>query len=232
MYKCDNCLRTWKYESEYIRHKNSKRPCRVGQVNYVCDICNYTTKDKTKFDNHKARKYPCKSKTESTRVTDILTEQIKNLGKKVDHLYKEKQKITTNEQKTNANEQKTTEQKNNCGFVYIVQEREFLGTNIYKIGKTNRTMKARMGNYPKNTSVHYLSSVVDCAVVEKQIIDVFDEKFTKMKCYGNEYYDGNLAQMIREVNKITDELPNDEEIGDINEINEITTELLDNEDTE
>ncbi len=40
MYKCINCNKEFKYESELSRHKNRKIPCNNPKKEYKCEICN------------------------------------------------------------------------------------------------------------------------------------------------------------------------------------------------
>ena len=85
------------------------------------------------------------------------------------------------------------------GYLYIVQEREFIKTkeNVYKIGKTIN-MKNRMPSYPKQSILHmcfYCYTNID--VVEKDMIKHFDEHFKNRSDIGREYYEGNLSSMIQ-----------------------------------
>ncbi len=54
MYKCLKCNKEFKYESEFIRHKNRKIPCDTPKKEYKCEICKVQFKcpfDKNKHEN-------------------------------------------------------------------------------------------------------------------------------------------------------------------------------------
>ena len=66
---------------------------------------------------------------------------------------------------------------------------------IYKIGKTIDFNK-RISGYDKGTETILLLFVKDCDSFERIMIDLFNKKFTKMNDYGNEYFRGDVSQMI------------------------------------
>lgn len=68
------------------------------------------------------------------------------------------------------------------GSIYLLQEREFINSekNIYKIGKT-KNVKSRMYGYPKGSEIKILHECDDCDKSEKDLIKLFDEKFTQRK---------------------------------------------------
>lgn len=43
--------------------------------------------------------------------------------------------------------------------IYLIQEREFIGTNVFKIGRT-KNINQRMKNYPKNSVYYYIFPLV------------------------------------------------------------------------
>jgi hypothetical protein len=54
MYKCLNCNKEFKYESEFNRHKNRKIACNSPKKEYSCNFCNL--KFKCPFDKNKHEK--------------------------------------------------------------------------------------------------------------------------------------------------------------------------------
>jgi hypothetical protein len=85
------------------------------------------------------------------------------------------------------------------GFIYLIQEREFINTkeNIYKIGKTIN-IKHRMPAYPKQSLLYFCFYCTTCIdEVEKNIILFFDINFKKRIDIGSEYYEGDVATMIK-----------------------------------
>lgn len=89
-------------------------------------------------------------------------------------------------------------------YVYILQVREFIATgkNIYKIGKSKQPNLCRVNNYPKFSVLIMQTLCIDCDILEKQIIKLFNEKYKKQKDYGNEYYEGNLVSMVADINEL------------------------------
>ena len=85
-------------------------------------------------------------------------------------------------------------------FIYLLRTREFVnaGRNIYKLGRTTK-QKSRMGSYPRGSIVYFMSKCGDCVESETILLDIFDKKFTKMSYIGNEYFEGNLNEMINEM---------------------------------
>jgi hypothetical protein len=56
MYKCIKCNKEFKYESDYIRHKNRKTSCNEIKNNYECSLCSIKFKYKSKFTEHEKTK--------------------------------------------------------------------------------------------------------------------------------------------------------------------------------
>ena len=89
-------------------------------------------------------------------------------------------------------------------FIYLIREREFVysNQNIYKIGRTNNSIKIRMNNYPKDSEILLIEPVINSIEIENQLIKIFDEEFSKaytkdgLEIIGNEYYQGDLNKMI------------------------------------
>jgi hypothetical protein len=88
-------------------------------------------------------------------------------------------------------------------YVYLVQPSEFKGTKVFKPGKTV-SVHSRLGNYGPGTVVFLLYRVTDCEVVETEILERFSNQFTLEK--GQEYYSGDLIQMIEVIDNIVSEL--------------------------
>jgi len=82
-------------------------------------------------------------------------------------------------------------------YVYLLQEREFIRLEepTYKIGRT-KDPDRRHKAYPKDSELLMLCQVPDCQSAEKQIKEVFSEKFTQRREYGVEYFNGNVELMM------------------------------------
>jgi len=98
-------------------------------------------------------------------------------------------------------------------YIYLLQEREFIKTkeNVYKVGRTEKENHSRFNQYPKGSVLLFQMSCNDCKSIERQIINLFKEKFIQRKDIGNEYFEGDFQLMIdiiystiRNETKITD----------------------------
>lgn len=90
------------------------------------------------------------------------------------------------------------------GYIYVIIEREFIKTNekIYKIGKTGHEKFKRFNQYPKNSILLYYQKTNDYENMEKQILLKLKEKFIQKKNIGNEYFDGNIVEIVKEIIEI------------------------------
>ena len=96
-------------------------------------------------------------------------------------------------------------------YVYIIQEREFvrLDEQTFKIGKTGQNPPwKRFDGYPKGSKVLLLLEVPEKHLFERKIINVFKEKYEHMTDYGNEYFNGNVNEMIQDMISIKHNLEN------------------------
>jgi hypothetical protein len=89
-------------------------------------------------------------------------------------------------------------------YVYLLQEREFIKTKepVYKIGKTKQPNATRFLQYPKESSLIFQSSCIDCDTCERQIIAFFKNKYIHRTDIGNEYYEGNCDNMLIDISEI------------------------------
>lgn len=88
--------------------------------------------------------------------------------------------------------------------IYMLIEREFIKTeeNIYKIGKTKKTIKHRLKQYPKNSKLIISKNVKNCDVAEKILILEFKKQFAQRKDIGREYFEGDIDDMINLFNNV------------------------------
>lgn len=88
------------------------------------------------------------------------------------------------------------------GHIYILQEREFIktGENIYKIGHTCQdNVQTRIKQYSKGSKLLYSDKITDVKECEKSLIKIFRSKYNWKKNYGNEYFEGDIDDMILEI---------------------------------
>jgi hypothetical protein len=89
-------------------------------------------------------------------------------------------------------------------YVYLLQEREFVKSKeqIYKIGRTKQLNFARFRQYPKNSVSFFQSYCDDCVLCEHKIVKVFTKKYKKRIDIGQEYFEGNVFDMIIQISII------------------------------
>lgn len=113
--------------------------------------------------------------------------------------------------------------------VYLLREREFIKLNeqVYKIGRTNQQFLTRMNGYPKGTEVLFMSLVSNCFVLEETIKKIFTQKFIKRKDIGNEYFEGNVNEMLKIIREQINLQMDNIKMTDVNKIlyDDIKTEI-------
>ena len=84
-------------------------------------------------------------------------------------------------------------------YVYLLHEREFLnsGRQLYKIGRTAQSPNDRFDGYPKGSCVVFYLRVPDSKATEKAIKAAFKIKFKQDRDIGQEYFEGDLNEMIQ-----------------------------------
>jgi len=87
-------------------------------------------------------------------------------------------------------------------FLYLIQDINDIGTNIYKIGKTNQLPDQRFKGYEKGSYPFRISKVDNCNYREKELINIFKEKYELAR--GREYFRGDLNKMIEDFNILCD----------------------------
>ena len=78
-------------------------------------------------------------------------------------------------------------------YIYLLQEKEFIKSNIYKIEITQETTQ-----YPKNSIILFqidYNNISEEQII-KQIIKQFIENFIHRKDIGDEYFEGDSKKMI------------------------------------
>lgn len=91
-------------------------------------------------------------------------------------------------------------------YIYLITDAEYIGKNIYKIGRTTQkgdTRKIkRFNNYSKDSIQEFLINVNNHEIVkiEMEIINVFKKKYKLIK--GNEWFMGDKQSMIIDMTDI------------------------------
>jgi len=165
---------------------------------YECNCCGYESRFKNDLVRHIARQTRCIDVD-----IDIIPEIIKKTLSKTQCKHCKKMYSVDFLKK---------HQKNSCkakyvklpipqnltptGVIYIMHLREFLETNVYKIGRT-RELLARTTGYPKGSKILYACVVNDPLESENQIKNLFAKRFVQRTDYGSEYFEGDLSTMIQ-----------------------------------
>ncbi len=83
---------------------------------------------------------------------------------------------------------------------YIIQEREFKksGKEIYKIGKTSQEGIKRFSQHPKDSILILQMEVENSQEFVNKVKKIFNEKYHRRKDIGNNYYEGNKDEMVKD----------------------------------
>ena len=89
-------------------------------------------------------------------------------------------------------------------YIYLLQTREFIQLKqpVYKIGRTTQVNFERFKQYPKGSLLYQQLYCFNCIETEGILIKLFKKHFTHRKDIGNEYFEGNLIEMLRLVSEI------------------------------
>jgi hypothetical protein len=87
-------------------------------------------------------------------------------------------------------------------YIYLLQPLQSITNNedIYKIGKTKRNNFKRFNEYPSGSVLLLQTSCINCDLMEKKLLKLFNEIFTKRTDYGREYFKGDLVEMKKLIN--------------------------------
>lgn len=82
-------------------------------------------------------------------------------------------------------------------YIYLLQTRESYnqGESVFKLGRTSETALKRFNQYPKGSHLKLHIDVADSQIMERKLLALFDQRFTKKEDYGNEYFEGNPDEM-------------------------------------
>jgi hypothetical protein len=85
--------------------------------------------------------------------------------------------------------------------IYLLIEREFIDKplKVVKLGRS-KCFKNRMRNYPKNSTLLCVNKCNDSVKAEQDLLVLFNMMFKQCSGIGNEYFEGETSQMIKQVN--------------------------------
>jgi hypothetical protein len=80
--------------------------------------------------------------------------------------------------------------------IYLIQEREFAGTNTYKIGRTCQHGLKRYMQYPKDSRLVLQIQCDDSVNCERELLHILKGKFVQRTDIGSESFDGDESVMM------------------------------------
>ncbi len=208
MYKCINCNKEFKYESDYIRHKNRKILCNEIKKEYKCGLCSINFKYKSKFIEHEKTNKHINNYNKINNNDKFIELQnkyneLENQLIKLQNKNNELEKVNNDlHNKFNLLEKIANKESNNNEYIYIIHERTFVKTNanIYKIGKT-KNIKNRLSGYSKGSKLLFIIPCINSTIMEKIILNYLKEnsEYIQAKEYGNEYFICELNNLINDI---------------------------------
>jgi len=81
--------------------------------------------------------------------------------------------------------------------LYLIHTREFISTNkeIYKIGRSSNITNI-LNHYPNGSKILLAMINKNSIQCKKDLIKQFKLTFTQKQFYGNEYFEGDVDEMI------------------------------------
>jgi hypothetical protein len=223
---CDICDKKYASASSLCNHK--KLIHKKIKENIKIIKCNYCNKEFTRNFNKLRHIKICKDKEEFEKKEnseklklEIKLEELKFKNQKIEMEKLKNQKIEILKLKHYSyKNNEVNEEKNINGFIYIIHEREFIKSkeNIYKIGRTENIIE-RIKKYPKNSCYCFVRKSNNMFIDENKLIKLFKQIFNHLKEYGNEYFEGDIDNMIKIINNYFDNINNDNDDNIIKNIN-------------
>jgi len=103
------------------------------------------------------------------------------------------------------------------GIIYLIQPEELVGTNRYKIGCSVKNDLSRVNSYKKQSRYLCIMECKNPFILEKNIKLLFNKTFKKIA--GNEYFEGNESDIIKEFIKCYTDFTKHDIINNISESN-------------
>ena len=176
---------------------------RIKKEPYACPCCGYQTEKKTFMMNHLyTLRKPCPKLNNDIELTEetkqyILANRILKVEttNQVVKMLRQKNVELTNELRRSLNA-KENQDDTSHGMIYLIREREFLKLNetVIKIGRT-QNISRRFGEYPKGSTLMFVTPCKNEIEVEKELIEIFKSRFEQRKDIGTEYFCGDVIEM-------------------------------------
>lgn len=79
-------------------------------------------------------------------------------------------------------------------YIYLLQDKQYYGSNVFKIGMTRRKNLTRFNEYEKGSQLLLQKCCEDCVAMEKIIIGIFKNMFKLVR--GREWFEGDYKYMM------------------------------------
>ena len=168
----------------------------MKKEHYKCVRCNYTTPQKSHMRQHFTNIKPCPALLNVIELTPdikkfILDNRIYNIPTPMQTDIKNLQ-----QSKEPPDIKKSVKETGDTGMIYLIREREFLKLNetVIKIGRS-KNISTRLGQYPKGSTLMFVTPCKNEIEVEKELIEIFKSRFEQRKDIGTEYFCGDVIEM-------------------------------------
>jgi hypothetical protein len=212
-YTCKRCGYFSKKKYDMSIHLKRKKSCEPILEDISCETlldeiinvqkitdnkCSYCDNYFSTFGNKRRHENICNKKNKS-----ITKEEISELKSEMITIKEKLQLITNKSERKVINdvlksEEQTDIIKSNNNYnecIYIIQEREFLSTMVYKIGRT-ANIKSRCGQYPKGSNLLFVCPVNDYINFESKLIERLINTMEQRTDIGTEYFEGDIDDII------------------------------------
>jgi hypothetical protein len=176
-----------------------------SKIKYKCPRCDYTTNKVNNMQTHFKRKKGCENKN-NLELTDIIKEIV--LQDRIYHVPKNKKDCVAIKQLTLKNEMlehklsesnvETQMGSNGENLIYLIQEREFVNTNVFKFGRTNKLITERLKGYSNGSIVIHTHKCNRCNKdMEMELKLLYNDNVILRKDIGTEYIEGNYNDICK-----------------------------------
>lgn len=218
---CELCEKIFDTPADLESHKKRHKKRKVLSSDYVCQKCGKMLSSKRNLNSHLQRNVPCDYQC---KICDLKFDNYDNYYYHQKSKHGEKSSTSNDTDNNNVstsigdnaknssiyNEapskspQIIPKKKSKKGKVYLLQQPDN-PSNVWKIGRTARTLHERISGYQKGTTASFHAEVSDCYACETAIKDEFKKKFIQRKDRGMEWFEGDGADMIELMKEIVEQ---------------------------
>jgi hypothetical protein len=191
-FNCDICKSYFKYKSDYLRHKKTKKhKSNINKDKLVGEINNNVELEE--IANLKIKNIELENKIKKLEIDK--NNKIIELENKIKKLEIDNQYLKNN-----------TKIHNNNEYIYIIHPAQCINMNIYKIGRTKNIIN-RFRQYPKGSELLFSISCKNSSLIESKILSYLrdNKNYINAKEHGLEYFQCNLDILKNDIQKIINE---------------------------